>query len=190
MRRIILSCLVLALVLSLTAAGCGGQPGSAEPDPAANVQEPAPMPEDFQISFSWWIVRDRPNGFDTELGIVTKDLVEDGTAEETFEVTDELRSRLWEKLVQTNLHAVNNRAMTSRRLATDEMINAEPNTHYSISWQENGQTYSVSGDSTASFYREENAMAESFCSFIAFAVEQYQQLPEVQALPEGRGAYE
>ena len=65
-----------------------------------------------------------------------------------------------------------------------------PLTEYEITFTADGETYTVTGDSTAGEYKDANGRAAQFYDFVQYMNELFVSTPEYQSLPETLGGYD
>ncbi len=147
------------------------------------------MPEDFSLRFSWWYAEDRKNIMDTGSGSLQKDLIMDGTASASFQPDQDFMKRLYALVSGGTLLDIR-REMTSLELTTDDtMVAFEPNCHYEIVVQMNGEQFLICGDQSAYSYKDTDEEALCFVSTIQELIQMIEDIPEWKSLPEATGGY-
>lgn len=176
---------VFVLLLSLLT-GCGAQ------TKLQATELPETMPEDFSIRFIFWVDMLAPNIYDTEKGILQKDMVDpDGqpTMQAPLTVPDETRAEIYAKIREYSLDQLDSTPMTTAELSTDDSrIGMTPLTEYDITFTADGRTYAITGDDTAGSYpNDERAVA--FCAFTDYMKTVFRDSDAYQSLPEAVSAY-
>ena len=179
MRRIAVSALVFLCAAALLA-GCAGNAAASEEE----------APDDFAISFSFWINPNQPNIYDTYQKIIQKDLVTDGTASADLTVTGTTLNDIYRKIKALELDEITE-AMVSANLTTSDLqVNITPCTEYKVTFTVRGAEYTVTGDDTAWHYKDGNSSAGRFCLFVEFMKDICRNSEEYMALPDAKGLYQ
>jgi hypothetical protein len=179
MKKLSITILVFAFAI-LTLSGCASKAGAI----------PKERPGDFDIRFSYWILPEQQNIYDTYEGTLQKDLVTNGTATADLFESNERLDEIYKKISELELYAIS-QDMTSENLTTtDQMFYVTPCTEYEIKFTIDGVEYTVTGDDTASNYIRQNRDADHFWQFKEFMQDLYRSSDEYQNLPKAEGAYD
>jgi len=156
-------------------------------EPSEDVGLPEEMPDDFEISYSWWI--GGKNTLDTYENYIEKDLVFDGTVIAEYFPDEAEMKALYRILFEHDISGID-REMTSAVLATDDStLHVEPCTYYAIKFTADGKIYHITGDATAWGYRDSDKDAGAFCAFNNEMNQFFRETDEYKSLPEPEGGY-
>ncbi len=150
----------------------------------ADVNE---LPDDFGICFIFGVFSD--NIYDTYNCVIQKDVDVNNDPSVSFTPDRETLKKIYDRIVELKLTEIDKK-MTSENLTdSGNVIVISPLVNYEISFTMNGKSYTVSGDSTAFSYAEENPQANSFCELVNFLSDIYYATPEYKSLPEAVVTY-
>ena len=165
-------CIMLLAALCVCLASCAKAP-----------ELPEEMPPDFAIRYTSQTYTE-PNIYDTCNGLIQKDLMKDGAAQTSFTPSDETLRAIYGKVTECGIQKITREMTCSVITRGREDMRACPNTKYEITITVDGETYTVSGDSTAWSYTDSDKDARSFTEFVAFMKETLADEPAYRSLPD------
>ncbi len=181
-----LSILIAVYILMFILISCT----NSEPNNSAQTTYDSKiMPADFDIYFSEWINADNKNIFDTFNGYIQKDLISAGTAKVKYTATEEVLDSIYQEIIKLNMCSIDKEMTSSKLTKTNSIVGISPCTYYEINFTINGKKYTILGDGTSDYYKNENEQANSFCSFIQFMKNLIHATEEYKSLPEAEGGY-
>lgn len=164
--------LLLTLVLFVLV-GCGGR------------EMPEGVPNDFAFYYADWINENQKNILDTYEGILQKDLIQNGIAQETYTPTDETLTAVYQKIVELGLQNLTGDYRTDAGLI-------QPMTCFEIRFTMDGQTCEIlanAGIWGAVVRKDTSEDAEKIEEFCHFMSDVLRETEEYASLPEREGGY-
>ncbi len=158
--------------------------------PQYEVPEVLTTPADFDFSVEYGVgLRSHWNSVNTYNGTLTKDLVVAGTKTVDFVLSEDMKNRIYTKLMACDLTSVTEGMYPPNLAAEGEpKWSMKPCTLYDIRFTLNGTSYRIQGSQLMAFYPN-HPQARNVTSFLDYVISYVESTPEYQAMPPAEGGY-